>query len=657
MLTLATVRPGRERYYFSTVADGREPRPGLVEPDPYFLGTGARALALEGVPDLQQVRALFRRLDPASLEPLGPRAGRPAEIAAFDLVFSAPKGVSLVQALAEEPLSGRVRDSHEAAVASVMSFVEEELLRVRRRQDGRDLHLGTDGAIAVAFPHRASRANDPHLHTHVLLLNLARSEGTFGAIDGRELFGAQRLLRSLYDSELRARLTRQGMAFTELRRGYSDLAVIPRATVREFSRQSALVRAALAAAGPLRPGERDELTRIVRPPKDTSRSYEQLVAEWRVRSYEVGLSRRRLGSIVGAELDPPAKPPPKAWLKVASRDPTGTVSRLELCYGRAASDAGGCLVREAVADADDFLARSGLGRSGERYVVSELAERFRESGERLAEKAGTLELGRLTYVAGGRLDALDQLAALSSGREVVALTPGRRASETFLAATGISSSPIGQASKDRHRADWVVLPDCWALSEGELDSAIERAENAGAGLLFFGSAARLDSSLLLTGLLGRAATLERRAIEAELPLTDLSLSGSVVEAVGSPSAACRRAADLAHWMTREGTAALVSVPEACMKGAVVAELERHGAEGRVRVALSGRAVLRRDEAHVSLGDLASARRRDGLPVRTVLVVAGRVREEPGRPGIRLTQAPSRGRDGAIGRSPASGIWR
>lgn len=619
MFSVGKVRFGRERYYLATIARPGEAAQGLIEPDPLFLGSGSRALGLAGRASREEVSALMAHRQPAGGLPFPARGRARLEIAAYDLTFSAPKSVSLLQALAPPAAADQLRAAHEQAVASALSFIESELLELRASERTRP----EAGAVAVSFLHRTSRAADPHLHSHVLLLNIGqRQDGSYCALDARPLFAAQRLVRALYDSELRARLTAGGMEFAPPTRGFADLVSVPPTALREFSRQGALVQAALAAAGPLGPGERDRLTELLRPAKDLSRSYEELVAEWRERAYETGLSPGRLARAVPPTAPPPRpRPPldPGHWLEGASRDPSGSVSRHELLFARAAADRQGALIRQVVAEVDGLVAAGGLERCGDRFVAPGAAERLRRAGEGLAALAAGVELRLLAYEPGGRLAALDRLAHLGAEGRVVALAPGRQAAEALSASTGLECRRPLQAASELGPLDWVVAADCASFSPRELEEAISLASAGGAGLVLFASREKLASSHLLAGLVGRGRSLPPRRAGPEVAEPDLEVAATVVEAVARPSLACARAANLALAEAARGAPTLVLVPEPCLRRAVGRLLEEGDAGRLARVGLAGRAEPRPGESVVSIGRLT---RRKGLEanVRSLLIL-------------------------------------
>jgi len=106
----------------------------------------------------------------------------------FDLTFSAPKSVTLLFALGDARVAGAARAAHEAAVVEALAYLEETAVRVRRGKDGVTVLPG-EGMMAAGFRHRSSRAADPQLHTHVLVMNMAKGpDGRWSALDGTALY-------------------------------------------------------------------------------------------------------------------------------------------------------------------------------------------------------------------------------------------------------------------------------------------------------------------------------------------------------------------------------------------------------------------------------------------------------------------------------------
>jgi conjugative relaxase-like TrwC/TraI family protein len=178
-----------------------------------------------------------------------PRTGQTATrqdavrpVAGFDLVFSAPKSISLMLAIAVEEARG-IAAAHRTAWRDALAFLESHACVVRRA----GMSVTAAGYIGAAYAHYTNRDGDPHLHTHVVVANqtLALDDPTrWRALDGIPiLVGWRRAARAIYEARLRHELTtRFGVAWHRLPGGGIELAAIGRDACVAASRRSAAVR-------------------------------------------------------------------------------------------------------------------------------------------------------------------------------------------------------------------------------------------------------------------------------------------------------------------------------------------------------------------------------------------------------------------------------
>ncbi len=161
-------------------------------------------------------------------------------------MFSAPKSVSLLGFGFGDPADREsIRSAHAAAVGAVIDHIEGGLLTVSRAgfPNGR---APAEGAVTALFDHLHNAAGEPHLHTHVLLANLAPGpDGSWAAVGGSEWRIRRRALLALYSLSLRDQTRRAGWSLDWRIRpdGLADVADVPRAAVRAASGQSAAVAA------------------------------------------------------------------------------------------------------------------------------------------------------------------------------------------------------------------------------------------------------------------------------------------------------------------------------------------------------------------------------------------------------------------------------
>ena len=199
-------------------------------PQGQFLGAGLAGLdGGRGVAagSVVSEEALWRMLgmlqDPASGESLGrrppatrsayiDRVGRlrpaPKTVAGFDLTFSAPKSVSVAWALADQVTRARIHAAHRRALAFVIDYAEREVIETRVGAGGAVCDA-VRGVVGAAFDHWDSRAGDPQLHTHLVVLNRVQSavDGQWRTLDSKGLFRAAVMLSELYNGVLADELT------------------------------------------------------------------------------------------------------------------------------------------------------------------------------------------------------------------------------------------------------------------------------------------------------------------------------------------------------------------------------------------------------------------------------------------------------------------
>jgi conjugative relaxase-like TrwC/TraI family protein len=321
VLSVAKLTLGQEAYYEQQVAGGLDDYyAGRGESPGIWAGSGSADLGLVGIVEDGDLGTLLRGVNPANEErlrtPVRERTitvrtldvetgewraeeKRLAPLSGYDLVFSCPKSVSLLHALTDdERVKREISEAHEAAWQAALGYLEREACVVRRGKGGRVREHG-DGFMAAAFRHRTSRAQDPHLHTHVIVANMTRApDGEWRALDGEAILKTYRLAAGyLYEAQLRHELAqRLGLEWTQPVKGMGELVEIPDEATRAFStrRQSLLEHMeALGTEGFAASRVAALATREAKDQVDLPRLRE----EWKARAAEHGLGRRELEAL------------------------------------------------------------------------------------------------------------------------------------------------------------------------------------------------------------------------------------------------------------------------------------------------------------------------------------------------------------------------
>ena len=270
------------RYLMSSVArlDAAGPAAGLAAyyaadgtPPGRFLGAGLAGLANgAGIESGTVVteEALWRMLgmlqDPVTGEPLGQiprtqpatvidRFGRqrkvPKTVAGFDLTFSAPKSVSVAWAMADDATLARIYAAHHRALEAVIAYGESQVFATRLGKGG-VVQEDIRGIVATAFDHWDSRAGDPQLHTHVVVLNRVQAvgDGKWRTLDSKALFRAAVGMSELYNGILADQLTADlGWTWTAEQRRRStepkwEVEGVPKILRDHFSQRTTAIEAA-----------------------------------------------------------------------------------------------------------------------------------------------------------------------------------------------------------------------------------------------------------------------------------------------------------------------------------------------------------------------------------------------------------------------------
>lgn len=426
MLSVAKLTPGQEGYYERSVAAGLDDYyAGRGESPGVWVGRGARELELEGLVQEGELGRLIRGHHPhtdaelrthrrarrITIERINPltdervvETKKLAPVAGFDLVFSVPKSVSLLHALGDDETRRAVNEAHTSAWQAALAYLEDEACVIRRGAQGRHREHSA-GFVAAAYQHRTSRAQDPHLHTHVIVANMAQSpaDQEWRALDGEAILRTYRLATGyLYQAHLRDELTRAlGVEWETPQKGLADLRHVPRGVIREFSTRRLQVEEQLARRGEggfyaaqlaaVETRERKEQIDLV-----------GLREDWRARAAEHGLGTRELRALLGCVRH--REPDADELLRIARRllGPQGLTEK-----------------RTTFSDPDVVMAWS------EAHTAGASADRVRQLASRLTQTDGVEHVGevpspgRPTRYSTAELIAVERaaLALVERGRD------------------------------------------------------------------------------------------------------------------------------------------------------------------------------------------------------------------------------------------------
>ena len=228
----------------------------------------------------------------------------PQTVAGFDLTFSAPKSVSVAWALADDPTRARIYAAHRRALEAVIAYGESQVFATRMGKGG-VVQEDIRGIVATAFDHWDSRAGDPQLHTHVVVLNRVQAvtDGAWRTLDSKALYRAAVGMSELYNGVLADELTAElGWRWTPEQRRRSaepkwEVEGVPQQLREHFSQRSSAIETAkddlvtaFAQSHGRQPSAREviqlrqQATLATREDKHV-RPLRELITEWKDRAY------------------------------------------------------------------------------------------------------------------------------------------------------------------------------------------------------------------------------------------------------------------------------------------------------------------------------------------------------------------------------------
>ncbi|MEM9092595.1 MAG: MobF family relaxase [Cyanobacteria bacterium P01_F01_bin.53] len=228
---------------------------GAGEPPGLWRGGGAEQLELYGQRVTNEaLQHLFDGYSPDGKVALVRNAGSEKRDIAWDLTFSAPKSVSVAWSQAERPLRKIIQQCHAIAVDKAIRELEDYCLTRRGKGGG---HKIKANLIAATFDHCCSRANDPDLHTHTVVMQVVvGDDGKTSALYNNHAFYENKILiGTMYRAELARQLqTRLHYGITQdlsLDKGYDLFEVegVKGDLMRHFSKRRQQIEAQLRQEG------------------------------------------------------------------------------------------------------------------------------------------------------------------------------------------------------------------------------------------------------------------------------------------------------------------------------------------------------------------------------------------------------------------------
>lgn len=124
-------------------------------------------------------------------------------VAGYDLVFSAPKSVSVLWALGDEKLRQTIEQAHVQAISDTLQWLEDKATMTRTGVNGIAQEDVRRGLIATRFRHYDNRHSEPMLHDHLVVSNKVMGmDGKWRTLDGNLLYAQNVPASELYNQRV-----------------------------------------------------------------------------------------------------------------------------------------------------------------------------------------------------------------------------------------------------------------------------------------------------------------------------------------------------------------------------------------------------------------------------------------------------------------------
>lgn len=329
--------------------------------------------------DGRVLRDLAAGRDPGSRQPLVRASGNGRRSVGYDLQFAAPKSVSVLAAFAGPEERARILAAHDRAVRRALDYAHAAgLIVTRTGAQGRE-RAPAAGVSAAVYRHFTSRAQDPQLHSHAVLLNLCvRSDGSTGGIDNRTILRRAGGIAALYRSELASGL-RAELGYEAVRAGRNfEIAGVSEPVLELFSKRRGAIEAVARERGFDTASDRTSAQAAAngtRVRKDRETPLASLEADWERQLVQAGWERAALFEGVRIAAD---------GIRAARTD--AALARLRRLGEAGLAEA---LVTQAVMEERELVRRV-----AEALQCEADADGVLQQIERLRREGGMVEIGR-----------------------------------------------------------------------------------------------------------------------------------------------------------------------------------------------------------------------------------------------------------------------
>lgn len=453
-----------------------------------------------------------------------------------DLTFSAPKSVSMQAMIGSDH---RLFSAHETAVSRALEYAES-LAACRVTENHHTTKEVTGNLVVAQFRHDLSRAADPQLHTHCVVLNVTqRHDGEWRAVDNEPFYRHKMLLGAYYRSELAKEVQALGY---DVRITHGDgrfeLAHLAPSQIETFSNRSRMIEEALKSQGLTRKNvsaQKLQTVALQTREKKTDIDRAILKSEWDDRALKAGIELNHKKEAKSLNHSSSSEGANKAIAYSATHISEREAVMREIDLIRFALERGtGKTDLNAIRNAiDQAVERGELIRDDDCYTTPAAKKMERDilgleksarnqthslmtevevnktlaittlnDGQQQAVKQVLTTENRVTGIQGyagtGKTTALRVTRAMAESQniKVIGLAPSASAARE-LAGSGIQSQTLAAFSTKKYEGldknTLIVLDEASMVSVRDMHALLKEAENAQSRVLLVGDVGQLSS--------------------------------------------------------------------------------------------------------------------------------------------------------------------
>ncbi|WP_345948865.1 MobF family relaxase [Mucilaginibacter sp. PAMB04274] len=247
-----------------------------------YFGKLAQHLGLDIEPSKESFFSLIDNVNPVTGKPLTQHT-KEGRTVAYDVVFNAPKSVSILHALANDQ---HILQAFQDSVNETMQDIEMDAqTRVRKSKSQED--RATGNLLWFEVTHQTARPvdgslPDVHLHSHNVIFNAThdRVEGTNKAGQFRDIKRSMPYYQAMFHKRLSDKLIDLGYGIRRTDKAF-EIANVPQVAINHFSKRTNAIGEFAKEKGISDPKVLAELGAKTRAKKQKGHTMAELKTEWR----------------------------------------------------------------------------------------------------------------------------------------------------------------------------------------------------------------------------------------------------------------------------------------------------------------------------------------------------------------------------------------